>query len=93
MNNPVFGKTMENVDNWRAIKLVTHWENRKRTIGAGSLISRPNFKSCSIFKENCGSAYRKGESEIFQTNLCRILHFGFVKNCNVRLFMASSNKH
>ncbi|XP_074026512.1 uncharacterized protein [Leptinotarsa decemlineata] len=52
MNNAVYGKTMENVDNRIDVRLITHWENIKRTIGASCLISRPNFKKCSIFTEN-----------------------------------------
>lgn len=31
------------------VKLVTHWDG---VHGAEVLIARPNFKSCSIFKEN-----------------------------------------
>lgn len=52
MNNAVFGKTMENVENRRDIKLVTHWESIRRSSGANSLIARPNFKTCSIFSED-----------------------------------------
>lgn len=52
MNNAVFGKTMENVENRRDIKLVTRWNNVHKSPGAGALIARPNFKNCSIFHEN-----------------------------------------
>lgn len=52
MNNATFGKTMENVDNRKDIKLVTHWESIKKTIGANVLIARPNFKSCAVFSED-----------------------------------------
>lgn len=52
INNAVYGKTMENVDNRKDIKLVTHWESVRRSMGANALISRPNFKNCSIFSED-----------------------------------------
>ncbi|KAJ8910527.1 hypothetical protein NQ315_013489 [Exocentrus adspersus] len=52
MNNSVFGKTMENVDNRKDIKLCTHWENIGQKTGASSLIAQPHFKTCSIFSEN-----------------------------------------
>lgn len=52
MNNAVYGKTMENVDNRRDIKLITHWERRGRSLGANTLIARPNFKTCTTFSED-----------------------------------------
>lgn len=52
LNNAVFGKTMENIENRKDIRLVTHWENKGKKIGAKSLIARPNFKTSSIFTEN-----------------------------------------
>ncbi|XP_030764719.1 uncharacterized protein LOC115888968 isoform X2 [Sitophilus oryzae] len=51
-NNAVFGKTMENVENRKDIKLVTHWENKGKRLGAQALIARPNFKTSSIFTED-----------------------------------------
>ncbi|KAJ8911232.1 hypothetical protein NQ315_012219 [Exocentrus adspersus] len=45
MNNSVFGKTMENVDNRKDIKLCTHWENIGQKTGASSLIAQPHFKT------------------------------------------------
>lgn len=59
MNNAVFGKTMKNVDNKRDIKLLTNWENNRGTVGAGSLIPRPSFRSCSIFNEYFLAMYRE----------------------------------
>jgi hypothetical protein len=52
MNNSVFGKTMENVDNRIDVKLVSHWKKLDKRIGAEVLIARPNFKNVSVFDEN-----------------------------------------
>lgn len=52
MNNAIFGKTMENVDKRVDIRLITHWQNVGRSLGAESLIAKPNFKNSKIFSEN-----------------------------------------
>ena len=46
MNNLVFGKTMENVRNYRDVKLIVTEERRKK------LTSEPNYDSCKQFTED-----------------------------------------
>ena len=46
MNNPVFGKTKENIRKHRSIKLVTNAEFYLKTV------LKPNFKSGMLFGEN-----------------------------------------
>ncbi|MGH9021455.1 MAG: hypothetical protein ACRDV0_10690 [Acidimicrobiales bacterium] len=50
--NANFGKSMENVEKRKDIKLITQWENSTGKVGARALISRPNFNSRSIFSED-----------------------------------------
>ena len=45
MNNPVFGKTMENVRKHRDIKLVT--KNKRKNL----LVSKPNYHATKYFSE------------------------------------------
>ncbi|XP_073845092.1 uncharacterized protein [Musca autumnalis] len=55
LNNSVYGKTMENIDKRKTVKIVTEWEdkNNQRKINVASkLIAKPNFHSLSIFSEN-----------------------------------------
>ena len=46
MNNSVFGKTMENIRNRVVVRLVNNQNKAKK------LISKPNFRHCTIFDEN-----------------------------------------
>ncbi|XP_058986227.1 uncharacterized protein LOC131806273 [Musca domestica] len=55
LNNSSFGKTMENIDKRKTVKIVTMWvdeANQRRRNVASKLISKPNFHSLSIFSEN-----------------------------------------
>lgn len=52
MNNAVFGKTMENVDKRVDVKILSHWENKGKKQGAGSLVSKLNCRNVAIFNEN-----------------------------------------
>jgi len=46
MNNSVFGKTMDNIENRADVKSVTDREVARK------LVAKPNFKHCTIFNEN-----------------------------------------
>ncbi|XP_047513543.1 uncharacterized protein LOC125055226 isoform X3 [Pieris napi] len=52
MNNAVFGKTMENIEKRVNVKLLTHWENNGKVLGARDLVAQPHFHSLSVFSEN-----------------------------------------
>lgn len=52
MNNSIYGKTMENIEKYRDIKLISNWKKDGNRNGAENLISKPNFHSCTIFTEN-----------------------------------------
>jgi hypothetical protein len=51
-NNAVYGKTMENVDKRKDVRIATHWDSFKKRLGARALISKPNFHSATQFTSN-----------------------------------------
>lgn len=53
LNNAVYGKTMENVDKRKDVRLLSQWNrtNRNRP-GIGDLISKPNFHSILQFTDS-----------------------------------------
>ena len=53
MNNSVFGKTMENIRNRVDVRLVNNQNKAKK------LISKPNFRHCTIFDENLVAIHMK----------------------------------
>lgn len=60
--NAVFGKTMENLNKRRDVKLVSKWEGR---YGAQTLISKPNFNHISIFAEDLAAIELNKTSILF----------------------------
>lgn len=55
LNNSIYGKTIENVEKRKNIKLIDKWENSGRRLGARALIARPGYKSFSKFTETMGA--------------------------------------
>ena len=51
LNNAVYGKTMENIDKRKQIKIVNSWESEGKRLGAGALIAKPNFHSLKVFDD------------------------------------------
>lgn len=52
MNNAVFGKTIENIEKRREIRLVKSWENQAQKRGAAFFISSGRLKKVEKFSEN-----------------------------------------
>lgn len=52
LNNAVYGKTMENVDKRKDVKIAKLWETTNRNrLGAQALIAKPNFHSLTQFSD------------------------------------------
>ncbi|XP_055839997.1 uncharacterized protein LOC129907698 [Episyrphus balteatus] len=49
MNLSIYGKTMENIEKRSDVKIVTRWENKRKSLGARGWIARPNFHSSLQF--------------------------------------------
>ncbi|XP_055902200.1 uncharacterized protein LOC129938580 [Eupeodes corollae] len=49
MNLSIYGKTMENIEKRTDVKIVTRWENKRKSLGARGWIARPNFHSSIQF--------------------------------------------
>lgn len=77
LNNSIFGKTLEDTERRIDIKLVTKWSDNcnktKKNYTADRLISRPNFKNCTIFTENFVAVQMKPERVI----LDKPIYIGF----------------
>jgi hypothetical protein len=86
MNNSVFGKTMENIRNRTDIQLVTTEKKAKK------LISKPNYKSRTIFSENLAAIHMGRTKLVFNKpiylgmsildlskNLMYDFHYNYVK--------------
>jgi len=56
LNNAVYGKTMENVDRRKAIKLVSSWVSDGKKLGARAPISKCNFK-LAVYKKCISQSY------------------------------------
>lgn len=52
LNNAVYGKTMENVEKRKNVKIVNAWESEHNRLGARALIAKPNFHSSTHFTDN-----------------------------------------
>ncbi|XP_017464812.1 PREDICTED: uncharacterized protein LOC108358151 [Rhagoletis zephyria] len=74
LNNAVYGKTMENVDKKKDIKIVCEWESIGKRLGARALIAKPNFHSYTSFTENMLAIQLKRSCTLYDKPIC----IGFV---------------
>lgn len=49
MSNSVYDKALENPEKRTSVHIVTRWKNVRQRLGAGVLIAKPTFASCSVF--------------------------------------------
>ncbi|XP_017483952.1 PREDICTED: uncharacterized protein LOC108372710 [Rhagoletis zephyria] len=74
LNNAVYGKTMENVDKRKDIKIVCEWESIGKRLGARALIAKPNFHSYTSFTENMLAIQLKRSCTLYD----KPIYIGFV---------------
>lgn len=74
MNNSVYGKTVENVEKRRDVKIVSEWNAHENQFAAKKLVAHPNFHSSNIFSPNmCAIEMKKGSIK-----LDKPIYLGFV---------------
>ena len=56
---------MENVEKRTDVKLITHWANIGRKLGAAAWIAKPHFKNMSIFCENLVAIHMAKQKVIY----------------------------
>lgn len=59
MNNAIYGKTMENIEKRRDVKIVLSWNNHYRRKGAREYIASPFFHSIANFDNNTSAIQLK----------------------------------
>lgn len=75
MNNSVYGKTMENVEKRKDVKITEQWENKnKNHLGLQTLISKPNFVSLSKFADDLYAVELKKMNIVYD----KPIYLGFV---------------
>ena len=64
MNNSVFGKTLENIRNWVAIRLIS-----SDKVGLKQA-TKPNYDRCTIFDENLIAVHMRKTKHYFNKPVC-----------------------
>lgn len=74
MINAIYGKTLENVDKRREVKIANSWQSRLKHKGARALVASPYFHSISVF-DNQTSAVQMKKSMVTYD---KPIYLGFV---------------